>query len=414
MRSVRVLRTICGIEHAGLVALFLVQGAALGTWLVPLSPVLVAHGLGRIVPYAFASTALAALVSPLIFGAIADRHASPVRVLRCLSMATGLAMILATTAIRLGWNAWAVLGLIQIQALCLSPTASIAATIAFSRLANAGTQFGPLRAMATLGWMSGCWLVSALKADDSTVAGYWGAGLWFLLAIVTFLLPVQEKLSSGALLTWHERLGLDALTLLKNRDHRVVFVMTALFCVPLAAFYPYAPPHLRELGFQRTSAWMSLGQVTEIIAMLLLGALLGSWRLKWIFACGLGFGVLRFVLSAMNTRACLLAGITMHGFSYALILITAQIYLEQRIEAAWRARAQALLTLMSSGIGNLLGYLGTGWWFSSCSSAGGPRWSTFWGGLALVVGLVMAWFLAAYRGKGPGSHPANERGTSSA
>src|SRR5258708_6617877 len=181
MRSVRVLRTIRGIEHAGLVALFLVQGAALGTWLVPLSPVLVAHGLGRIVPYAFASTALAALVSPLIFGAIADRHASPVRVLRCLSMATGLAMILATTAIRLGWNAWAVLGLIQIQALCLSPTASIAATIAFSRLANAGTQFGPLRAMATLGWMSGCWLVSPLKAEDSTGAGYGGGGLWFFL-----------------------------------------------------------------------------------------------------------------------------------------------------------------------------------------------------------------------------------------
>ena len=60
--------------------------------------------------------------------------------------------------------------------------------------------------------------------------------------------------------------------LLKNPDHRVVFITVALFAIPLAGFYPYAPPHLRELGLQHTSAWMSLGQVTEIIAMFSLSA----------------------------------------------------------------------------------------------------------------------------------------------
>ena len=37
--------------------------------------------------------------------------------------------------------------------------------IEFARLADAQKEFGPIRAMATLGWMSGCWLVSALGAD---------------------------------------------------------------------------------------------------------------------------------------------------------------------------------------------------------------------------------------------------------
>ena len=32
-----------------------------------------------------------------------------------------------------------------------------------------------------------------------------------------------------------------------------------------SGFYPYTPPHLRELGLQHTSAWMTFGQVTEII-----------------------------------------------------------------------------------------------------------------------------------------------------
>src|SRR5215831_13007182 len=100
MRSVHVLRTIRKAEYAELVALYFIQGAALGMWIVPLSRVLDAHGLQAVKPYAFASTALAAFVSPLIFGAMADRHASPVIVLRWVSLATGAAMALASMAIQ--------------------------------------------------------------------------------------------------------------------------------------------------------------------------------------------------------------------------------------------------------------------------------------------------------------------------
>ena len=408
MRSVRVLRTIRKAEYAEIIALFFFQGAALGIWFVPLSNVLDAHGLRAIKPYAFAASALAAFISPLFFGAMADRHASPVKVLRGLALATAATMTFASTAIKLSWNPWLVLAVIQLHALCASPMFSLASTIAFARLADAKQEFGPLRAMATLGWMAGCLLVSALGADTSTLAGYTGAVMWLLVAAVTFFVPALQKLKLAGHVAWHERLGLDALTLLKNRDHRVVFITTALLCIPMCAFYPYAPLHLRALGFERTSAWMTLGQVTEIIAMFSLGALLVSWRLKWIFACGLGLGMLRFALSALNTKAWLLTGVVLHGCSYTLVFITAQIYLDQRVDAAWRARAQALMTLMNSGVGNLLGYLGTGWWFSACTQIGETRWPRFWGGLAVVVGLVMAHFLTSYHGQGIGFRRAKE------
>ena len=402
MCSLRVLRTIRKAEYAELVALFFLQGAALGMWFVPLSTVLDAHGLRAIKPFAFAATALAAFVSPLVFGAMADRHASPVKVLRYLSLATAASMTLASTAIRSGWNPWLVIACIQLHALCSSPMFSIASTIVFARLADAQKEFGPIRAMATLGWMSGCWLVSLLGADASAVAGYSGAIVWTLVAGFTFFLPELETPASAEHLTWHERLGLDALALLKDPNHRVVFITCALFNIPLSGFYPSAPPHLRALGLHHTSAWMSLGQVTEIIAMFSLGGLLLRWRLKWIFACGLSFGVLRFALSAMNGKLWVLTGVLLHGCSFALVLITAQIYLEQRVDAAWRARAQALLTLMTSGVGNLLGYLGTGWWFGVCAATSGTHWSLFWGGLAAAVCVVMVFFLVAYRGIGSG------------
>src|SRR5262249_9620909 len=150
---------------------------------------------------AFASTAVAAFVSPLIFGAMADRHVAPVRVLRGLALATAAAMALASTAIKMGWPEWLVLACIQLHSLCSAPTFSISSTIVFARLADAKMEFGPIRAMATLGWMSGCWVVSALNADRSPVAGYSGALVWLGVCGFTFLLPVLEVPKAAERLT---------------------------------------------------------------------------------------------------------------------------------------------------------------------------------------------------------------------
>ena len=383
-----------------MVVLFFIQGAALGMWFVPLGAVLDAHGLNHIKAYAFATAGLAAFVSPLIFGAVADRHASPVKVLRWLALGTAAAMVLASTAIRLGWNPWIVLALIQVHALCSSPTWSISSTIIFARLADAKKEFGPIRAMVTLGWIAGCLLVSAVNADATTMSGYGGAAAWALVAAFTFYLPALETPKSVENLKWHERLGLDALQLLKNPKLRVIFLTPALLNIPLAAFYPYAPAHLREFGLQRTAAWMSLGQITEVITMFSLGVLLLRWRLKWIIAMGLAFSVLRYVFSAFGGEAGLIAGVVLHGCSFVPVFITAQIYLDQQVDPAWRARAQALMALLNSGVGNLIGYLGAGLWFTTCTqSGGGTRWPMFWGGLAAAVAVVMIYFLAAYSDK---------------
>ena len=393
------LTTLRKAEYFELLVLFFIQGAAMAIWFVPLGPILDAHGLHGIKPFAFAASAVAAFVSPLMFGAMADRRASPARVLRGLAFVTAGSMAIVSTAIRCHGQPWLVLALIQLFYLSYAPMFSISSALILARLADARKEFGPVRALATLGWMAGSCLVSLLNADTSSLAGYSGAVVWLAVGLFTFFLPALAVPPSAENLTWHERLGLDALALLKNPDHRVVFVTAALFNIPLAAFYPYAPAHLRDLGLLHTSAWMSLAQISELIAIFSLGWLLAHWRLKWIFAAGLGFGVARFALSAGNGRGWLLAGVMLHGASFALVFITAQIYLEQRVDAAWRARAQALLSLMGNGLGCLIGYLGSGWWFAACTRATGTSWPWFWSGLATAVAAVLAYFLAAYRGR---------------
>ena len=396
MTSLRVFKTLQRAEYFELMGLFFIQGAAMAAWFVPLGTVLDAHGMHHLKPLAFATSALAAFVSPLMFGAMADRHASPVKVLRGLSVATALAMALASAAIHFNLNPWLVLALIQLHAFCTAPNWSIATTSVFARLKDAKKEFGPVRAMGTIGWMAGCWLVSALGADTSAMAGFAGAVVWVLVAGFTFCLPELETPPAATRLTWHERLGLDALTLLRNPEHRVVFITTALYAIPIAAFYPYSPAHMQELGLTHTSAWMSLGQITEIIGMFTVGALLLKWRLKWIFALGLVAGVVRFALSAVNGKYWLLAGVSLHGVSFVYFFITGQIYLEQRVEAAWRARAQALMTLMNNGVGNLIGYLGMGVWFTACGRPAGANWTLFWSGVSLIVAVVLVFFWGAY------------------
>jgi MFS family permease len=344
----------------------------------------------------------------LIFGAMADRHASPVKVLRGLAVASAATMTLFAWSVKQGWPPGLVLAVVQIYALCAAPTGSIITAIIFSRLRNSQREYGPVRAGATVGWMAGCWLVSALNADASTLAGFTSAATWLVLAAFTFLLPSVPPPKSAGHPTLLQRLGWDAFVLLKNHDHRVVFITVALFSIPLAAFYPFTPLHLQQLGFKHVSAWMTLAQTTELVAMFALAGLFLRWRLKWIFAAGLGFGLLRFALCALNGRAWLLAGTTMHGLSFTLYFITAQIYIDERVGSEWRARAQALMTLMTNGVGNLIGYLGTGWWFAACARPAGMQWSLFWGVLAAAVAAVLVYFLTAYHGQGVGINRTKE------
>lgn len=399
-------KRVGNFEYGELAAVFFLQMMGTGTWLVPLSRILNANGYSALAPYAYATSAAAAFVSPLVFGAMADRHASPVVVLRLIATGSAGGVALASFAIQRHWPAAAVLVLIQLYSLFAVPTTGIASTIVFSRLHDSQRQFGPVRAMGTLGWMCGCWLISLSNFDVSPRSGYVGALVWITLAAFTFVLPAIAPPGSGPL-RLRERMGWDALVLLRHHDHGVVFLTAALFSIPLAAFYPFTPTQMQQLGLNRTAAWMSLGQITEMLMMFSLGGLIFRVRLKWIFATGLAVCILRYSFCATNIRAWLIAGVTLHGLSFALFFITAQIYLNERVEPAWRARAQSLMSLMTSGVGNLLGYLGTGFWYQRCRNNDQVRWGLFWGWLAAVVLVVLLFFLKSYHGRPGQPRPAS-------
>lgn len=375
----------------------------MGMWTVPLGNVMAAHGLGGLLPWVLATGGVSAFISPLIVGAMADQRVAPTRILRWLSLLTGLFLTLLCRAIEAGWGSAMVLGCAMGMSLVATPMWGLVSSIVLSHLPRPGSQFGPVRAWATIGWMAGGAMVSyVLQSDSSVLGGYVAAGCWLLVGAFSRWLPEIAPPDAGAARTWRQLLGLDALDLLRDRNHRMVFITAALYTIPLAAFYPYCVLQLKELGLPGPAGLMSLGQITEVLVMLVLAGLMTRYRLKWVFLSGIAFGVLRYVLFVFDTPVWVITGIVLHGLAYTLYFITTQIYLEDRIAPVLRARAQALLTLLSSGVGNLLGFLGSGWWFARSSDADSlANWPLFWGGLAVVTGAVLVFFAVFYRGRGP-------------
>jgi len=387
-------------EHAELAALFFLNAAAIGMWNVPLGNVLKAHGYEAVVPLAYACSGVSAFVSPMIFGALADQRISPTRLVRWLAVLTAGFLALTFYGIGQHWPARWVLAALQVQSVSAAPIFGLTTAIVMARLRDPGREFGPVRAWGSLGWMAAGGLVSwVLVADTSVRCGYAAAATWLVSAASTLLLPEVPPLEKKLRRTWRDVFGLEALELFAHRDHRVVFLTAALFTIPMAAFYPYAPMQLRDLGVGHAAVAMSLGQITELVAMFGLGALSARVRLKWVFLAGIGFGILRYALCALDDRTWLLVGVALHGFAFTLYFITAQIYLEQRVPARLRARAQALLGVMLGGFGSLAGFLGNGWWKSANTVAGVTAWPRFWLGLTLVMAAVFAFFAFSYRGQ---------------
>ncbi len=224
---------------------------------------------------------------------------------------------------------------------------------------------------------------------------------WIFLAESIYLLgfPAVRPTAAAAPKRLRDYFGWEALALFKERDHRMIFLTTAFFSMPLAAFYPYIGKHLDALHASFPGARLALAQAAEVVGMLGFASLMTRFRLKWLIVGALVCGLLRYACFAPNVLWLIMVGIALHGVIFILFSMTTQIYLEQRVPHALRNQAQALLMFMTSGIGNLVGYSAGGLWYRQCEINGAEDWPRFWSVLAASIVPVLIFFLLGYRGR---------------
>jgi MFS family permease len=391
------------VAFAMLWGVFFLHGMTPGFWVPALTNIFGVRGLAGWVPVVFMVPPLCALISPLIGGALADQRVPADRLFAWSSLICAVFLAAAFAALDAGWHpAWFVL-LLGLHSVFSAPSWGLLATVSLTHLSHGERQFPLVRVGATIGWIAGGLITSyVLHADTSPVSGYAAALVRLLAGLLAFRLPDTPPLGKSTSLK--SRLGLDAFSLMRHRDHCVFFVVTALFSIPLSAFYMYSPEFLKALGDAHPTGTMAIAQVLEIAAMLLVGTAMTRFRVKTVLLWALGLSALRFAMSAGAGATGLIgwhiAGIALHGLCYTFYFITAQVFLDRRVAPALKGQAQGLLAMVSSGAGPLAGALVCGWLRSHCVMADGRGWTWFWWILSAMIMVCFALFALFYRGQG--------------
>ncbi len=379
--------------------LMFLQGFALGAYVVPLPFVLKAHGLEAWISFPYIIAALAAFVSPLIFGSLADRKYSPERLLAIVTFGSSVLLlgIAVTLHFELGTKAY--LAATTLYALWAAPGFGLLTGIGLKNVDHPEREFAPMRVWATVGFAAAPALLAIIQWDRSAISPMVGAAFFLVESVFLLRLPAAKPSALVAPKRLRDYFGWDALQLLRERDHCLIFVTTALFSMPLAAFYPYVGKHLDSLQASFPGARMALAQTIEVLGMFGLAALMTRFRLKWLIVAALVCGILRYACFIPSQLGLIMVGISLHGLVFILFSMTTQIYLEQRVPHALRNQSQALLAFMANGIGNLFGYVGGNLLYLHCQTNGVENWSKFWIIQTAVIIPITLFFLIGYRGQ---------------
>jgi MFS family permease len=395
----------------GLWMLFFLLGMSLGLYLPAMTNILAAQGLDSgLIQWAWLAGPVASLISPVAVGALADNRFAAQKVLGWAGLLSAVLLAVAFKCLESGLSPWWFIGVLFCSSIVAAPLWSTLASVSMTHLVAGEREFPMVRLGATIGWMLAGFMTSwLLKADTSPVAGYAGAVVRACGGLLAFTLPNTPP--PGRSRSWRTLMGFSAFSLLKERDHLVFFVVTALLSMPLAAFYMWTPRHLVDLGDLRPTWTMALGQVSEIFAMFLMVSLMTRFRVKSLLTLALALSAVRYALFAWSGltggMVGMWIGIALHGLCYTFYFITAQMFLDRRVPTHMRSQAQGLLSLVSGGIGTLFGTIFVRWLYDAVVVADRGGWAIYWTVLGLMISGITVTFVLSYRGKVP-SDPSGE------
>lgn len=356
---------------------------------------------------AFSTQSWGAILAPLVIGVIADRYFNAERILGLLHLLGAVLMYLMATSQDVAEFYPYVLAYM----LAYMPTLALVNTVAFRQMRDPAREFSLIRVFGTIGWIVAGLLISAFAWDSGEGIRQGLLRNTFLMCAVasvvhgllSLLLPATPPQAGKQPVRLGQLLALDALALLKDRNFLVFFLCSVLICIPLAFYYQNLSPFLTELGVSNSTAKASIGQVSEVLFMLLLPLFLKRFGFKLTLLVGMLCWAARYLLFAYGNAdelaMMLLLGIALHGLCYDFFFVTGQIYTDSKAGKAFQASAQGLLTLATYGVGMLIGFKVAGLITDIYQVDGGHQWQQIWQMPVLFALLVTALFALLFKQK---------------
>jgi nucleoside transporter len=350
---------------------------------------------------AYGAMAIGAIIAPFFVGMIADRFFATQKILALLHLLGAGALFWASNEESFG----RLYPLLIVYAVCYAPTLSLTNSLAFDNMQDQAREFPMVRVLGTIGWIVAGQLVGQLGLEVTAAPMRIAAAASVALGLFSLLLPHTPPHAAGKPLNIRDVLGLDALSLMKDRSFATFVIGSFLLCIPLQFYYTWTNPFLNELGMAAPASKMTLGQMSEILFMLALPALLHRFGSKTILLAGMAAWGARYLLFAHGNTGpgawMLYAGILLHGVCYDFFFVTGQIYVDQRAGLRIRAAAQGFLTFITQGVGYLIGSFVSGVVVQQfVLPAGGHDWHAIWLRPAVGAAAILVVFALLFRGEG--------------
>jgi nucleoside transporter len=398
-----------------------------GAWYTSIAVYMTAEGMGSLTHWPYTVNPIAAIAAPFFLGLVADRYFSTEKVLGVLHLLGGLVMF---TVPQFSGTPVIFVLLLLLYNLCFMPTLGLANSLAFHNIADQEKHFPLIRVFGTIGWIvAGLFVSYVLRLfvsgdglpEQTAMPLYAAAVTSCVLGLYSFSLPHTPPPAAGEKVSLRSILGLDALKALGSKPFYVFLGASLLISIPLAAYYNFTQLFLETTGFQNIAGTQTLGQMSEVVFMLLMPMFFVRLGVKWMLVAGMGAWALRYVLFAMAAPSevfwMIILGIALHGICYDFFFVTGQIYVDKKSTPAIRGQAQGMLVLVTYGLGMLIGAQAAGNLFNrflgDADALNLGQWQQFWFVPAAFAVMIMIGFALLFNDrvdKSPASDGVPEAG----